>query len=63
MVVYGMLLFGVYKLFTISSDLSEIKELLKKNLPEAAADTDVLAAHEARIATATREWSGLEPEK
>lgn len=29
-VVYGMLMAAVFKLFAISSDLSEIKELLKK---------------------------------
>ena len=29
-VVYGMLMAAVVKLFTISSDLAEIKELLKK---------------------------------
>ena len=62
-VVYGMLLFGVYKLFMISSDLAEIKELLKKNLQKTGVEDDSLAAHEARIAAATREWSVLEPEK
>lgn len=62
-VVYGMLLFGVYKLFTISNDLAEIKDLLKKNLQEPAGGDDILAAHEARIAAATRDWSVLETEK
>ena len=63
-VIYGMLLFGVYKLFVISNDLAEIKDLLKKNLQDRERTSqDPIAAHEARIAAATREWSVLEAEK
>ena len=29
-IVYGVILFGVYKLFQIGSDVSEIKELLRE---------------------------------
>lgn len=61
MVVYGLLFAGVYKLFAISSQLNEIKDLLLKQSRDAAIDP--YATHAARIRAAEHEWTVLDPKE
>lgn len=56
--VYGMLFAAVYKLFTIATDLAEIKELLKS---KGGAVDPFLAAHQQALRE-PREWTVLDKE-
>jgi hypothetical protein len=58
--VYGLLFAGVYKLFAISNQLNDIRELLKRRSGEAA---DPYLAHAAQLQNAAHQWTVLDPKE